>query len=143
MPRAASLPVRTRLGAFNYAYDGNSSVKLSQSYPNGQTAEFSYRQLPGPASPTDHEQAGRHTDFGVYLWARCPTGRITSWSQQAGTQTPSLHSFGYDPADQLIAASVTAGGNVVNTFAYGYDPAGNRLTEQIDATTRILLQRAQ
>jgi RHS repeat-associated protein len=31
---------------------------------------------------------------------------------------------------------VSEGGNVVKTFSYSYDPASNRLTEQVDATTR-------
>jgi RHS repeat-associated protein len=65
-----------------------------------------------------------------------PTRQIVSWSQQAGTQTPSIYSLAYDPMDQLTAASVSEGGNVVKTSGYSYDPAGNRLTEQVDATTR-------
>src|SRR5205085_10036351 len=42
----------------------------------------------------------------------------------------------YDPVDQLTAASVSEGGNVVLTSGYSYDTVGNRLTEQVDATTR-------
>ena len=64
-------------------------------------------------------------------------GRITTWSQQAGAQTPQLHSFGYDDADQLLSATVTTAGAPVNTYAYTYDPAENRLTEQAGVSSHI------
>ena len=54
--------------------------------------------------------------------------RITTWSQQVAATPPSLHTFGYDAADQLLSATVTNAGNLINTFAYTYDPAANRLT---------------
>src|SRR6185295_10131584 len=60
--------------------------------------------------------------------------RITTWSQQAGATPPSLHSFGYDAADQLLSATVTNAGTLINTFAYSYDPSANRLTEQVGAS---------
>src|SRR6185436_14670523 len=60
--------------------------------------------------------------------------RITIWSQQAGAQSPDVHTFGYDSADQLLSTTVTNLGNLINTFAYTYDPLGNRLTEQIGAS---------
>ena len=125
------------LGVFNNTYDGNSFRKTSQSYPNGQTAEFSY------AGNLQDQHLQRITNkLGItpiseFIYGRdVPTGQITSWSQQAGTQTPSIYSLAYDPVDQLTSASVSAGGNVVNNFSYSYDPASNRLTEQVDATTR-------
>ena len=46
-----------------------------------------------------------------------PTGQITSWSRQEGTQTPSIYSLDYDEADQLISASVSEGGNVVQDLS--------------------------
>ena len=122
---------------FNNTYDGNSFRKASQSYPNGQTAEFRY------AGNLQDQHLQRITNkLGItpiseFIYGHdVPTGQITSWSQQAGTQTPSVYSLAYDPVDQLIAASVSEGGNVVKTFGYSYDPASNRLTEQVDATTR-------
>ena len=64
-------------------------------------------------------------------------GRITSWSQQAGTQPPSVYTFGYDSADQLLSAWVTNGGALAASFSYSYDPAGNRLTEQANGATNL------
>ena len=125
------------LGVFNTTYDGNSFRKLSQSYPNGQTAEFGYAgNLQDQHLQRITNKLGA-TPISEFIYGRdVPTGQITSWSQQAGTQTPSIYSLAYDPVDQLIAASVSAGGNVVSNFSYSYDPASNRLTEQVDATTR-------
>ena len=45
--------------------------------------------------------------------------------------SPSIFTFGYDDANQLLSATVTNAGVLVNTFAYAYDPLGNRLTEQV------------
>ena len=64
----------------------------------------------------------RNTPISEFIYDRdVPTGQITSWSQQAGTQTPSIYSLAYDPVDQLTAASVSEGDNVVQTFGYSYD----------------------
>lgn len=125
------------LGVFNTTYDGNSFRKLSQSYPNGQTSEFSY----GSNLQDRHLQNITHmlgiTPISEFIYSHdVPTGQITSWSQQVDAQTPSIYDFACDAVDQLLSASVSKGGTIVKTFSYSYDLASNRLTEQIDATTR-------
>ena len=125
------------LGVFNTTYDGNSFRQASQTYPNGQTTEFSY----AGKVQDQHLQKITHklgnTPISEFIYGHeVPTGQVTSWSQQAGMQTPSFSSFTYDAVNQLLSASVAEGGNVVKTFSYSYDPASNRLTEQIDATIR-------
>jgi len=125
------------LGTFSYTYDGNSPRVASQTYPNGQTAQFSYASTLQDQLIERITYTSGTTPISEFVYGYdVPTGQITSWSQQANTQTPSNYSFAYDPVDQLTAASVAAGGSVVNNFSYSYDPAGNRLTEQVDATTR-------
>jgi RHS repeat-associated protein len=125
------------LGVFNTTYDGDSFRKTSQSYPNGQTVEFGYAgNLQDQHLQRITNKLG-NTPISEFIYGRdVPTGRIASWSQQAGMQTPAIYGFGYDDGDQLISASISEGGNVVETFGYSYDPASNRLTEQLDAATR-------
>jgi RHS repeat-associated protein len=119
------------LGSFVYAYDGSSGRLVSQTFPNGQTEERSYgndledRTLQRithkiSAAPISEFRYGHDV----------AKGRITTWSQQAGTEAPNLFNLDYDEADQLLSATVTNAGNLISTFAYAYDFAGNRVTEQ-------------
>lgn len=122
------------LGAFSRAYDGVSYRMVTHSFPNGQTEERGY------AGNLEDRELQRITHkFGVtpiseFVYGRDTADRISTWSQQAGAQGPSLHTFGYDAADQLLFATVTNAGVLVNTFGYTYDPAENRLTEQVGAS---------
>jgi len=123
------------LGTFNYAYDGVSSRRTSQTYPNGQTTEWAYGTNAQDQAVQRITNKKGATAISEFLYMRdVSAGRITSWSQQAGTQTASVHTFGYDASDQLLSAAVASGGPP-NNFGYTYDPAGNRLTETIDGST--------
>jgi RHS repeat-associated protein len=125
------------LGVFNNTYEGASFRKSSQSYPNGQTVEFDYAgNLQDQHLEKITNKMG-NTPISEFIYGYdVPKGRITSWSQQVGTQTPSIYGFDYDDANQLKSASVSEGGNVVKAFVYSYDPASNRLTEQVGTTTQ-------
>lgn len=125
------------LGVFTTTYDGNSSRIASVASPSGKTAEFAYGGNLQDRLLRRITHKVNATQISEFLYDHnVPTREITSWSQQAGTQTPSVYSLAYDLVDQLTAASVSAGGMSVNNFSYSYDPASNRLTEQVDATTR-------
>ena len=123
------------LGSFTYAYEGGSERLVSQSFPNGQTTELSYfNNLQDRALQKLTYKVGA-TAVSEFIYGRnIPAGRITTWSQQVAATPPSLHTFGYDAANQLLSVAVTNSGTLVNNFAYAYDPAGNRLTEQVGAT---------
>jgi RHS repeat-associated protein len=125
------------LGVFNNIYDGASLRRTSQSFPNGQTVEFAYSgNLEDLHLQRITNKVGA-TPISEFVYGRdVPTGQITSWSQQIDEQEPSIFGFAYDSANQLVAASVSAGGIVARNFSYGYDLASNRLTEQVDATSR-------
>ena len=98
------------LGVFNNTYDGNSFRKTSQSYPNGQTVEFGYADNLEDQHLQKITNKLGITPISEFIYGRdVPTGQITSWSQQVGTQTPSIYSLAYDPVDQLKAASVSEG----------------------------------
>ena len=124
------------LGAFAYSFDGSSFRIASKSSPNGQMANMVY----GNAAH-DNTLAAAHAHSGgaavsEFNYDRdVPARRLFSWSQQAGTTSPSVYTFGYDADNRVTVATVTNAGALVNTFGYSYDPAGNRLTEQIGVTT--------
>lgn len=124
------------LGVFSYSYDAASQRRLSMTYPNGQRTAFEYLDNVGDHQLARITNSFASTPISTFGYGHdVPAGRITVWSQQAGTQSPSLYTFGYDAANQLLSASVTNGGVLAKSFAYSYDPAGNRLIERIDATT--------
>ena len=123
-----------RAGRFAYAYDGALPGWFPNPFPTARRRSELWRQSGGRTS-TDHPQVGA-TPISEFLYGRdLPAARITTWSQQVGAQPPSIHTFGYDAADQLLSATVTNSGALVNTFAYTYDPAGNRLTERASGAT--------
>jgi RHS repeat-associated protein len=125
------------LGTFRYTYDGASPRLASLRYPSGQVAQFRYA-----GTRKDNLLQGIRNTLGGTLLSEfqyehhVPSGQITSWSQRAGTPEPSIYGLGYDDEDQLLSASVSEGGTEVQVSAFSYDAAGNRLTEQVDATTR-------
>lgn len=120
------------LGTFTFAYDGASGRLLTNVFPNGLIVERGYGgNLEDRELQRITHRVGA-TPVSEFLYGRDHhADRITTWSQQAGATPPSLHTLGYDAADQLLSATVTNAGTLINTFAYAYDPSGNRLTEQV------------
>src|SRR5947209_20115175 len=119
---------------FSLVYEHASSRQASLSFPNGQTEERSYggNLLDDLLDRITHRFGA--IPISEFSYAHdAASNRITSWSQQAGSATPSLYVFGYDNANRLLSAAVTNAGVEVNHFSYSYDASGNRLTEQIGA----------
>jgi RHS repeat-associated protein len=123
------------LGTFTYAYDGASDRLLTNVFPNGLRVERGYG---GNLEDRELERITHKlgaTPVSEFLYGRDHLAhRITTWSQQVGATPPSLHTFGYDAADQLLSATVTNSGSLINAFAYTYDLLGNRLAEQVGAS---------
>jgi RHS repeat-associated protein len=123
------------LGAFDYAYDGNSDRLAFQVYPNGQSSTLHYNQLPHDLSLQKITNQFGGTSISEFDYVRDDaTGRITSWTQTQDGQT-STYMFGYDAADQLNTAAASPA--TLDSFSYTYDPAGNRLTEKIGSATTL------
>ena len=123
------------LGAFTFAYDGVTARMLSETLPNGQTLELSYGgNLDDQALQRITHKVGA-TPVSEFIYAHdIAADRITTWSQQAGVQSPDLFTFGYDAVNQLLSGTVTNAGAQLNLFGYSYDPLGNRRTEQVGAS---------
>jgi RHS repeat-associated protein len=131
------------LGAFTRSYDGSSGRVLVETFPNGQTVERDY------GSVLEDKELQRITHkvgaspISEFVYGHDPaTDRILTWSQQAGTQSPLVHRFGYDAVNQLISASITSNGGLVGSFAYAYDFVGNRLYEQIGNSNYVATYNA-
>lgn len=130
-PAGRIMGVSNVLGSFTYSYDGASERLLSVTLPNGQTESWSYRGPSQDLVPQRITHSAGSNLLSEFLYTvDVPKHRIATWSQQSGTTPPSLYSFGYDAADQLLSVTVTNAGVQVNTFGYSYDLAGNRLSEQ-------------
>ena len=131
------------LGSFTFTYDGSTSRLTSESFPNGLAGTRSYldnlhddvlQQIAYAVGASRVSQFNYGHDI--------PAERITTWSQQAGTQPASIYNFNYDAADQLLSASVTNAGTLAAWFAYSYDPAGNRLAEVAGGATNAAAYNA-
>ncbi|HEX3718863.1 MAG TPA: RHS repeat-associated core domain-containing protein [Verrucomicrobiae bacterium] len=118
------------LGTFTYAYDGNSMRPAAETLPNGLNESLAYGNNLEDSALREISYVAGTTPVAQFIYDQDVTrNQITSWSQQAGTQTPSIFNFSYDAANQLLSANVTNAGSLINQFSYSYDPAGNRLTE--------------
>lgn len=65
-------------------------------------------------------------------------GRITEWTKQADSATPTKETLGYNTGDELISAILknTSTNAVLKTRQYAYDSAGNRKGERMDNDLR-------
>jgi RHS repeat-associated protein len=135
--------ITNALGSFSYAYEGASPRLTSRSFPNGQTEEHSYggNLLDHTLQRITHRLGA--TPISEFSYGRdIPAHRILTWSQQAGSESPLLYTFGYDDANQVLSATVTNGAAQVNRFDYSYDVLGNRLTEQTGTANYVATYNA-
>lgn len=125
------------IGAFTYAYDGPTGRLQQLTYPNGQTSTYSYLNNAGDRQLQDiHHQAGTGTTLSRFSYTYTPSGNITTWTQQYGTDMKA-YDFTYDAADQLTGAvyrTTGASPTIVKRYGYAYDPTGNRTTARTDDT---------
>jgi len=124
------------IGTFGYVYDGSSGRTATLTYPNGQTTTYAYLPNSGDhrLQQIHHKQPGGAT-LNKFDYTYDVVGNIKTWTQQTDANPAQVYDLGYDPADQLTAATLeTTGQNptVLKRYYYAYDPAGNRTVEQID-----------
>jgi RHS repeat-associated protein len=124
------------IGSFGYAYEGATARVATVTYPNGQTSTYSYL---GPLGDHRLEQIHHKKPDGSTLnkfnYSYDAVGNIRTWTQQVDSNPAQVYDFEYDPADQLVAATLRAAGpppTILKRYRYAYDPAGNRTLEQID-----------
>jgi RHS repeat-associated protein len=131
------------LGSFAYEYDGGSDRLVSEVFPNGQTGTRSYGGLLQDMKLQRITFGVQSTPLSEFLYSHdLAASRIATWSQRSGAATPSVYTFGYDAADQLLSAAVTNAATLVDMYRYDYDPAGNRLAEQAGGATNLATYNA-
>ena len=123
------------LGEFAYTYDGVTNRLATVTYPNDQTSTYTYLDDENDHRlQTIHHKYPNTSTLSKFDYTYDAVGNILTWRQQADS-TAVLWKYGYDPADQLIAAvkhATDTQETVLKRYAYAYDPAGNRTVEQID-----------
>ena len=121
------------LGTFDYTYHpGNLSARVdSIAGPNGLLTALSYFPLNATGGRALRLQGIAHSRAGAALSAfgydYDPSGRITSWSRQAGAAAATPYSFAYTRSSELLDAVLKDNlGAVSQSYSYRYDAAGNR-----------------
>jgi RHS repeat-associated protein len=126
------------LGVFSYTYESNTLRRVSETFPNGLVRSWSYDDTQHHFEVKQIKHQFGATPISQFMYDRDHSAeRITTWSQQFGSQPPSISAFGYDAEDQLLSVSVTNAGVHAGTLAYNYDAAGNRLGEQTFIATNV------
>lgn len=124
------------LGTWSYGYDGVTDRLATLTYPNSQTANYTYFGNTG-----DHRlQQIKHRTPGAavisqYDYTYDPVGNIATWRQQPPANPAKVYNLGYDPVDELVSARLQTTDptpTLLKRYSYEYDPAANRTTEQID-----------
>jgi len=125
--------VNNALGSFTNNYVNATARLNTVTYPNGQTANFTYYN--NTLDQRLSEIKWLNATNGViskFNYEYDFQGQITKWTQQADAQTPKVFDLDYDAVDQLKAATVKTNSVIVKRYGYGYDKAGNRTSEQMD-----------
>lgn len=125
------------IGTFSFAYVGTTGRLQRLMYPNGQISSYTYSPNSGDQRLQEihHKTSASGTTLSRFTYAYDAVGNIQTWTQQYGTAAANSYDFGYDPADQLTAATYRTTDPtpaVLKRYAYAYDPGGNRTTEQVD-----------
>ena len=93
-----------------------------------------YGNLGDQRLETIHHTAPGGVTLSKFDYTYDADGRIRTWRQTLGANAPVMWEYGYDAADQLVAALKRTNDlqTVLRRHYYAYDAAGNRTAEQID-----------
>ena len=123
--------VANALGSFTYNYVSTTGRLSSVLYPlNHQEVDFTYF----PSTDAQNRErlktiqntiTSSHNNLSKFDYTYDAQGRISTWTRQADSGTPTTYTYQYDLADQLLTAALAG----VETYTYNYDSAGNRVSE--------------
>ena len=121
---------RNALGHFERDYDGVTPRLQTLTYPNGQTAHYTY-------FGNDHDRrlqtlqnlSNGGANLSKFDYTYDAEGQITSWSKLLDTTSSGLW-FDYDNAQQLVSARNASDPSLASQrYDYKYDDAGNRMSD--------------
>jgi RHS repeat-associated protein len=126
------------LGHFSRTYVGVTPRLQTLTYPNGQTANYSYFDNSHDRRLQTVQNVGLGSvNLSKFDYTYDPEGQILTWTKQLGATVPALTgTYSYDLADELTTAT-SATLMPPGSFAYGYDLAGNRTTDQVAPGTHM------
>jgi len=105
-------------------------------YPHGQSTAYAYLANSGDRRlQTIHHKDPANATLSKFDYTYDAVGNILTWRQERTGQSQFIYQFGYDAADQLVAAvkqSTDPTPAILSRHARGYDVAGNRTVEQAD-----------
>ena len=130
----------TAAGTFGYSYSGTSNRLSQVTYPNGQSTVYAYF----PVGQDERLQTIEHLNPAGFTLSRFDytydvVGNVTSLQEQFQSGSPTVWTYTYDAADQLVGAGRAVNSSsppTLSLYSYRYDWAGNRITEQIDSGAR-------
>ena len=122
--------VTSGLGEFTYSYDPTIGLLQGVSFPNGESANYTYYGVDDDMRLNSHQRTLADTEIFFEQYTYADNGNLlTRLKRSFGVPAQTL-SYSYDEADQLVGVS-----NPEDTSnypqSYSYDTAGNL----IDSTT--------
>lgn len=128
----------TALGVFTPSYVNNTYQLASLTYPNSQSANFSWFNNAGDQNLQEiwHKDSSSAT-ISKFDYQFDVNSRIKQWMQQAGAGGTNVLNLAYDYEDQLTDALISSNNAPVKAYAYGYDGAGNRTNAQFEIRSVI------
>jgi len=132
--------IANKLGTFSYTYVEVTDRVSSLTYPNGNSAMYSYfpnvqdRRLQQIRNRTNSNALISQFDYTYDT-----EGQILTWAKNYPGLSPAPQRFdlGYDNANQLLTAPLKNASNnaLIRQYTYGYDLASNRTSELVGTTT--------
>jgi len=129
------------VGAFNYHYEGLTSILTRLDLPNGTQTVQSYDALQRLTQVVNKKTGG--ADLNKFAYSYDNRDVRTAVQQQYGSDPLRQVNYTYDSVDQLVGEAATGGvAGTTYSNAYSYDAMGNRLKRENTQGTTTAMTRS-